>query len=85
MGAGDEALRVPENRESDMGGETRTEPERPQFIRAGRRVMETGSGHVRELLRNLGTLDQFDLAGDEVDESLDVDPALRSPSFALLI
>ena len=85
MGGGDEALRFPENRESDMGGETRTEPERPQLIRAGRRETETGSGHVRELLRNLGMLDQFDLAGDEVDESLDVDLVLRSPSFRLLI
>ena len=44
-----------------------------------------GGGHVRELLRNRCTLDQLDLVGDEVDESLDVDSVLRCPSFALLI
>ena len=36
-----------EDREADVRGETGGQPERAQFIRAGRLAVETGGGHVR--------------------------------------
>lgn len=42
--------------------------------------------HVdRERPRNRRRLDQLDLVGDELDQSLDVDPVFRRPSSPLLI
>jgi hypothetical protein len=85
VGGDDEPFWFAEDREADVGREARAEPERLQFIRAGRFVMETRLDHVREKPRNRRDLDQLDLVNDELDQSLDVDSVLRRSSFSLLI
>lgn len=68
-----------------MSCDTGGQPERSQFIRAGRRAMETGGGRFSELPRNCGGLDELGLVGDELDQGIDVDPVSRGRSFSLLI
>ena len=81
---GDEALRLLEDREADVGGESGTEPEHAHLALAHALVTQPQFDHVLQQPRNRDRLDQLDLPVDELVERLAVDPILHVSSSLLV-
>ena len=74
---GDEALRLLEDRQPDVGRKPRAEPERLHLVADDALVAEAKLDDVVEQLRDRRRLHERDLARDELGERLPVDPVVH--------